>query len=165
MSLSQALPGRRLSQHCVRACGGHAMIDTFCTTLLALLKLAIRFLSQPTVDGNTARRQHPCYRRFRAADSPNTCSDIQHDTVKTHGRGRAPNAHSRPLQTQAPHRPGGRGRAAPAHGVTRRGPFTARRNAAAVVWSLHGAMPQRWCVCGARGPRLHGAMPQRWCVL
>ena len=30
---------------------------------------------------------------------------------------------------------------------------------------LHGAMPQRWCVCGARGPRLHGAMPQRWCVL
>ena len=36
MSLSQALPGRRLSQHCVRACGGHAMI----------------------IDGNTARRQH-----------------------------------------------------------------------------------------------------------
>ena len=130
MALSQALPGRRLCQHCVRACDGHAIID-----------------------GNTARRQHPCYRRFRAADSPNTCSDIQHDTVKTHGRGRAPNAHSRPLQTQAPHRPGGRGRAAPAHGVTRRGPFTARRNAAAVVWSLHGAMPQRWCVCGARGPR------------
>ena len=36
MSLSQALPGRRLSQHSVRACGGHAMI----------------------IDGNTARRQH-----------------------------------------------------------------------------------------------------------
>ena len=70
MALSQALPGRRLSQHCVRACGGHAMID-----------------------GNTARRQHPCYRRFRAADSANTCSDIEHDTEEnTRTRARAKRA-------------------------------------------------------------------------
>ena len=50
MSLSQALPGRRLSQHCVRACGGHGTIfdrRQHCPTATPLLQaLPGRRLSQ-----------------------------------------------------------------------------------------------------------------------